>query len=553
MKYYFLFFIGFLFWGASVLTGQSIVTDKAQLDFGLVMEQEEASLPLVVRNNTENPIKVIDIQFFDTYHSPAFYADELTFILEAADSQVVNITFGPTQNILHNTEMFIVTEDRGAFSVDLIGQGRFLNNYYSSTENLNGEALKDELTDIISSSTVSLGYNDARDEMYMEIDNKKVNGQGASVNTIEGVYTGQTRTDYANRSQLQNMGFNCEHTWPQSNGASQEPRRSDIHHLFPTNADVNSRRGSDPFGIVSNPTWQEGGSKSDNNTFEPRDEHKGVAARALLYFALRYQNESGVNFNWLNGQEDVLREWCTNFPPDAVEIARNEAIYTRQNNRNPLVDYPQLVERIEDFTTNANNTTKALAFSEELIDFGFPEEDVTYSFVIYNDGYVDIDLSNFNLTDNSVFSFVEMPTDITLPPGEDLTLEIALDWASDESQQTMLTFSQDITGNPTTSIPVFVNTNVGAATLVPPVANLKDAVDFYPNPAKNYLNIQIDEVFTAEKQLMIYDVQGSLIVQVSMGTNNYHLLPLTQLRNGVYFLQVKNEEQEVIKPFVVQK
>ena len=540
----------------SKLIGQSIVTNLPQLNFGTIVEEQDTTLPVILYNTTDDPIKVVDLQFFDTYHAPAFFANQQTFIIEPEDSQTVQITFAPLQNILHNTEMFIVTENRGAFSLDLIGQGHFTNDYYASTENLNGEALKDELTSIISNNTVSLGYNDARDELYMVIDNQKVNGQNAPVNTIECVYTSQTRENYANRSQLQNMGFNCEHTWPQSYGAEDEPRKSDLHHLYPTNAEANSRRGNNPFGVVTNPNWQENGSKSSNSLFEPRNEHKGAAARTLFYFAVRYQNESGVSSSWLNPQEDILREWCNEFPPDDLEKIRNEAIYTLQNNKNPFVDYPQFVERIADFTTSGNNTKKELEYSDEIIDFGFIEDNVdyTYSFVIYNDGYLDITLSDFQLVGAEVFSLVESPMNTTLPPGEDITIQVGVNTTSEEGQQASLQFSHDggTTASQTEAIPLFANTNVGTG-VIPVEPDLKDAIELYPNPAKNYLNIQIDEVFTAKKSLTIYDVTGKTILSIKVGDSNQHLLPLNQLRNGIYWLQIENDEHKVIKPFVVQK
>ena len=47
-----------------------------------------------------------------------------------------------------------------------------------------------------------------------------------------------------------NQGINCEHTWPQSMGANQEPQKSDLHHLYPCKSNVNSSRGNHPYSEI---------------------------------------------------------------------------------------------------------------------------------------------------------------------------------------------------------------------------------------------------------------------------------------------------------------
>lgn len=92
--------------------------------------------------------------------------------------------------------------------------------------------------------------------------------------------------------------------------------------------------------------------------FEPIDEFKGDIARALLYFAVRYENtvDGYTSFDMFNGTEDqvfhnwaieVLLDWHYNVDPvDDRERARNDEAYNFQGNANPFVDHPEYANMI---------------------------------------------------------------------------------------------------------------------------------------------------------------------------------------------------------------
>jgi len=207
---------------------------------------------------------------------------------------------------------------------------------YAGLDQLQGEALVQALSGLVADHT-GLGYDQARQEMFTSVDN--VDG------VVECVYTGlRLATDTIPDPNV----MNTEHTWAQSWGADTWPARTDLHHLFPTSNESNSRRGSYHFGPVVNATWSEGGSSlgtdaSGRIVFEPRDVHKGDAARALFYFSVRYGLEIP------DEDEPAIRAWNVQDPPDAWEQARNDKIQALQHNRNPFVDHPEFVDRIPDF------------------------------------------------------------------------------------------------------------------------------------------------------------------------------------------------------------
>ncbi len=214
-------------------------------------------------------------------------------------------------------------------------------------------------------TNTTLGYNNARDVMYSTIDIK-------SGNQLSGVYSGYTITLDLSQdpsTDAYNKGINCEHTWPQSLGASSEPMKSDMHHLFPTKSNVNSSRGNDPFDevvdaltdkwyrndyyIESIPTEfiNEYAEKynppnQSDERFEPREEQKGNTARAMLYFYTIYNTNPNVDLSFWDLQESTILDWHHYDLPDETEITRSNLIASHQGNQNPYVVDPSLAGRI---------------------------------------------------------------------------------------------------------------------------------------------------------------------------------------------------------------
>ena len=209
----------------------------------------------------------------------------------------------------------------------------------------------------------TMGYNTARDTMYAVIDLKEGN-------QLSGVYSGYTITLDLNQdpsSNAYNQGINCEHTFPQSMGAGDEPQKSDMHHLFPCKSNVNSSRGNDPFAeipdedtdkwyrndyyITTIPTEyideyaeKYNPSNQSDERFEPRENHKGNTARAMFYFNAIYNDVADQNFWEL--QKDDLLDWNYLDEVDPEEVGRTWEIASYQGNPNPFVLDNSLALRI---------------------------------------------------------------------------------------------------------------------------------------------------------------------------------------------------------------
>jgi hypothetical protein len=510
---------------------QDFTVTPTQLNFGAVTELAADSLPVTINNNSTHDLTITGYRFYTTYGSPAFSCITPFPFIAAGSSAIIYVRFQPRHNIFHNSELLIENNGRrGALRVDLNAQGRYSNNYYNASENLEQEALKLGLKNLTGNGYVNLIYGPARDTMFMEIDNQLANGQGATQNTIECVYTGRQAVGYTDRTDCQtNFSFNTEHTFPQGFFNSLEPMRSDLHHLFPTDDLANNARGSLPFGTVSNPTWSQGGSKGNSSTFEPRDAHKGRAARAMLYFLTRYQNyQSFVT----TADESYLKSWHQQFLPNAVETARNNRIYVAQENRNPFIDYPQFVERISSFINTASAPVNySLDLENDSIIMGFlnPSNSEYYRFWIVNNGNQPVNLSNFNFSIPFSFAFANGTGNaVTLQPGEATNLDIQNGMIPPgQLFQADLTFTRTFGTSAQITVPVLATISfTGTAEIN------SDQYKVYPNPFQE--SICIDGLTTAvEMQLM--DLSGRVLVK---GVGNCMDTP--ELPAGTYILKINH-------------
>ncbi len=183
-------------------------------------------------------------------------------------------------------------------------------------------------------------------------------------------------------------GYNREHTWPSSYGFPNDNSRnypySDCHHLFLSDQGYNSSRSNNIYSqcnaaCAEKPTAFNGGVGGGTGVYPGQSnwrstdgwetwiESRGDVARALFYLDTRY--EGGVHGTTGFSEPDliltddanlitttggnagtaymgllsVLIQWHLQDPVDAAEQARNDLIYSYQQNRNPFIDHPEWV------------------------------------------------------------------------------------------------------------------------------------------------------------------------------------------------------------------
>ena len=183
------------------------------------------------------------------------------------------------------------------------------------------------------------------------------------------------RFDYEDANKQQSAvcdGWNKEHVCCQS-WLGSGPMVSDMFNVYPTDARINNLRSAYPYGVVSSFSGFSGDpnkhglgklgyssisiSGYTDRVYEPDDNYKGDFARTFFYMVARYRsntlNSGNGKYMFVSGPTNLtdyslsfLLQWHRNDPVSEKEIDRNQGVYGEQNNRNPFIDYPDLVEYI---------------------------------------------------------------------------------------------------------------------------------------------------------------------------------------------------------------
>lgn len=232
--------------------------------------------------------------------------------------------------------------------------------YYNSLHGKTGQDLKDAVHALTKNHT-KLSYNSLW-YYYYETDYMPSNR-----NQVWDMYS---NNQYFFGTQGNAVsGMNKEHSLPKSwwGGSSNKDAYSDLYHVIPADAKANSARGNLPFGDVSTSDWDNGSAKrgtprsgqggGSSKVFEPADEYKGDFARIYFYMASCYQDYDWATKTMLTNYNDdwrtlntwsieLLLRWARQDPVSEKERNRNDAVQKYQNNRNPFVDNPDLMEYI---------------------------------------------------------------------------------------------------------------------------------------------------------------------------------------------------------------
>lgn len=228
--------------------------------------------------------------------------------------------------------------------------------YYDSLVGLSGKDLKQALQNIIADPSVvrAQTYNDVIDILEEADENPE------NTNQIWQVYLENTKSKIDFQLGSSNVDlWNREHTWPRSRGGfgsieldniidgkdvywptnadSLRHANSDVHGLRAADGRENSQRGDRFYGDYTGPAGTQGSFRGD-------------VARGVFFLDVRYNGldvvEGFPTETGKFGDLTTLLAWHRQDPPDDFESNRNNVVYDWQKNRNPFIDFPELVEFI---------------------------------------------------------------------------------------------------------------------------------------------------------------------------------------------------------------
>jgi hypothetical protein len=517
-------------------------------NFDVVVMRSQVSKDIAITNNGNEKVSLNSVIINSHYEDYISFPDFQSPVeIYPSESYTLKVILKAKQNIDFRGIIFLnVTCSNFQYSIPVEIKATITTGGDARiTDNLHGPELIDAISGYLQNHN-SFSYRDARKLFWGSFDKKD--------GLVECVYTGKTidpgiDPDFA---VLDGLGFNTEHTWPRSLGASNEPAESDINHLFVTDKTANDKRANYPFGFVeSDITYENGGSKlgknSDGETvFEVRDKYKGNIARAIFYFAIRYNNPT----NFLNRQERDLRAWMQIDPVDASEYSRNDSVIKYQKRSNLFIQYPELLDRMPSISMRA--------YPEYVPNYFLSDTGIVFDLSKFDaSAKIRIWITNFsNKSGNDAIPFVihgietSVTEDIFDLEFESQNLFIPVDsigYIDIKCKNLNINASGRIKINYDNSHSEIVNVYaVNASVSVKDFNEMHYSVKNYPNPASESTNIELSGIYSSQslRSVKVYDMlQGEVAditsnVRFSDSKASVDLSPSSIVKSGqVYFVR----------------
>ena len=120
----------------------------------------------------------------------------------------------------------------------------------------------------------------------------------------------------------------AEHVFPKCYLKKFKNAKKDMHNIFLTNAQTNLYRSNYPFTDLSNKLEY-------NKYFIPNEFSRGSIVRSILYMGYRYKF---LDLN-LVIEKELLLEWNKKYPPNKLELHKNNIVKLYQGNLNPFIEF----------------------------------------------------------------------------------------------------------------------------------------------------------------------------------------------------------------------
>lgn len=231
--------------------------------------------------------------------------------------------------------------------------------YYASLDGKSGPELKNAIHNLVSvAQMLSYGSGNNKTWWGFYVTDYKMDG---SKRQVIDRYSNDIRYFGSRGSSV--SGMNIEHSFPKSWwGGTTNNAYKDLYNLMPSEQKINSSKSNYGMGVVTSVTTDNGCTKVGSGAggmklWEPADKWKGDFARDYMYMATAYQNftwEGEALKSLSQGSYPTLQKWAYTLylqwarqdAVDQMEIDRNDAVHQIQGNRNPYIDFPNLMEYV---------------------------------------------------------------------------------------------------------------------------------------------------------------------------------------------------------------
>ncbi|HOZ76430.1 MAG TPA: endonuclease [Ferruginibacter sp.] len=428
-------------------------------------------------------------------------------------------------------------------------------------------ALKTALFGIVSKDTNYVAYNSA-DGSYdtqngvNNFDRRRNDDNTADIiwdmytdnPTGPELYTFTPEVDQCGGSFPPEVGacYNREHAYPRAWFGDDFHIRGDLHNVYATDGESNSRHANFPYAEVGFASWTSpAGAKLGNSSFpgyngtvfEMIDEYKGDFARTMFFMVTAYENfmpawknlstaDSALDgTTWPSLDNWAIRQWYKWHVQDPVsqkEITRNDSVFSVQGNRNPFIDHPEYVQLIWsctgvlpvaliDFTAVKNDEGVLLQWKAGA-ETNLKQYEVERSI----DG-VSFTKTGIVIAQNKAIYNL---TDINLPDVRSVFYRLKM---------------MDNDGRFVYSKTVNVKLN-----------RRNTDIRIYPNPAVNEIAVSLAQASMPNSVVKITDITGKevLMQKTAVGQTTIRL-KISNLPAGRYFVSVINNETALYDSFLI--
>ena len=443
--------------------------------------------------------------------------------------------------------------------------------YYSTTTGLSCEILKDTLSRIITRGYLQQSYSSLFD--HFQTTDKRLNDAGTTV-IVWDMYSdnptgpepyeytyGPTFQDNGTGGSAEGQKYNREHSWPNSwfGGSTSNPAYSDLFHLYPTDKFVNNLRSSFPFGETSSPTNTTlNGSKLGPSTFagitgtvfEPINAYKGDFARTYFYMATRYHSQIAGWENFSQYGDSVmdgtafpsfeinylrlLLKWHNQDPVSQKEIDRNQSVFAIQKNRNPFIDHPEYVQMIWNSSCSglAVLPVEILYFSGKLLGNAVRLEWKVENEIRFNRYEIERSVNGNFYTKIGQVKAANLRNYSFEDDAETLKGKRVYYRLKSIDQDGNYKYSQVFTIH----LPL----------------NAKFTV--YPNPAKSFIQLQLNKHITGLATVQVTDVSGKVLKQQNFNvTGNILNVSTENFSSGTYLVKLIFNGEQYMQKVIVAK